>query len=341
MKKLLQTVFFGAFIFAVVPVLVAQVDLENGLVGYYKMDESGGDITVNSAQGDNVAPDGTLMNSPLWGEGRYDAGLWFTSSSTNYVSLGVYDPSEGTDQLSISVWVNWQGIDSRWHGICGKRDAWAVDDILWSNVLDMNSGGIQFETYTAGGKVYIITTSAPAIGDWTHVVSSFDGAWAIFYMNGEMVAEGAMQLGLDREASFHFGCGTANGVDTFSGGIDELRFYNRPLTDEEALALYIYDPTSVDNGKSNIVNNFSLQQNYPNPFNPATVIGYELEKDAHVTLKVFNIMGEKVRTLVNANQAAGAHRAIFEAGDLPGGVYFYKIAVANKFEESRKMLLLR
>jgi type IX secretion system substrate protein len=85
---------------------------------------------------------------------------------------------------------------------------------------------------------------------------------------------------------------------------------------------------------------YRLFQNYPNPFNPATQIRYALPERAHVSLKVYNLLGQEMATLVNQDQAAGNYIALFEANKLPSGVYFYKLQ-AGKFLDVKKALLIR
>ncbi len=85
---------------------------------------------------------------------------------------------------------------------------------------------------------------------------------------------------------------------------------------------------------------FSLKQNYPNPFNPSTTIEYILPHDASVSLKVFNIEGQLVRTLVNNEaQIAGTHTVRFDAANLPSGVYIYKLQSATMSDVVRMVLL--
>lgn len=95
---------------------------------------------------------------------------------------------------------------------------------------------------------------------------------------------------------------------------------------------------------------FSLLQNYPNPFNPATTIRYELSANSFVTLKVYDVLGREVATLVNERQSAGSHSVVFSAvggsasggnaGNLPSGMYIYKLE-AGTYSATRKLLLLK
>jgi hypothetical protein len=85
---------------------------------------------------------------------------------------------------------------------------------------------------------------------------------------------------------------------------------------------------------------FELAQNYPNPFNPATTINYQLPTNALVTLKVYDVIGREVATLVNARQEAGRYTVNFNASTLASGVYFYRLQ-AGSFVETKKMMLVK
>ncbi len=90
----------------------------------------------------------------------------------------------------------------------------------------------------------------------------------------------------------------------------------------------------------NIPLKFGLEQNYPNPFNPTTAISYQLAADSHVLLKVYDVLGREVMTLVNENMKAGSHTINFDASRLSNGVYIYKITAGNN-SDVKKMLLLK
>ena len=85
---------------------------------------------------------------------------------------------------------------------------------------------------------------------------------------------------------------------------------------------------------------FSISQNYPYPFNPSTAISCSLSKSGNVTLRIFNILGNEVATLVNEDKAAGQYKVEFDASNLSSGVYFYKIQTES-FIETKKMILLK
>ncbi len=83
---------------------------------------------------------------------------------------------------------------------------------------------------------------------------------------------------------------------------------------------------------------FKLGQNFPNPFNPVTTIQYQLPQDARVILKVYDILGSEVTTLVNEEQAAGYKEIKFNASNLASGMYIYRIQ-ADKFVSVKKMMV--
>jgi hypothetical protein len=89
------------------------------------------------------------------------------------------------------------------------------------------------------------------------------------------------------------------------------------------------------------VTEYALRQNYPNPFNPTTGIEFDLVAANHVSLKVFNMMGQEVATLVNREVPAGRHAVNFDGSRLPSGIYLYTIAVGDRFSATRKMLLVK
>lgn len=98
--------------------------------------------------------------------------------------------------------------------------------------------------------------------------------------------------------------------------------------------------TSTGNIGTEIPGEFSIYQNYPNPFNPVTNITFDLPAENNVELKVFDIIGKEIRTLVNGQMKAGSHSVVFDASDLPSGVYFYTIK-AGTFTETKKMILIK
>ncbi len=108
--------------------------------------------------------------------------------------------------------------------------------------------------------------------------------------------------------------------------------------------VFIDVATSVEQEKV-LPDKFTLAQNYPNPFNPTTTIEYHLKSGSKVNLEVYDVLGRKVRTLLNAFEPAGIHHVVFESRGLSTGIYFYKIYIAGingeEFTSVKKLLLLK
>ena len=98
--------------------------------------------------------------------------------------------------------------------------------------------------------------------------------------------------------------------------------------------------TDAENEQPQIVNRFSLSQNYPNPFNPSTKIQYMIGSKQFVQLKVYDILGNEVATLVNKEQPAGNYEVDFNAPSFSSGVYLYKLTAGN-YSETKKMIVLK
>jgi hypothetical protein len=109
-----------------------------------------------------------------------------------------------------------------------------------------------------------------------------------------------------------------------------------PRNDDDFVG-YTTDVDDVDE----LPTEYSISQNYPNPFNPSTSIEYSLPEAGDVTLQIYNLLGQKVRTIFdNVSQSAGTHKVVFDASELPSGIYFYSFKT-NDFLQVKKMILLR
>ena len=95
-----------------------------------------------------------------------------------------------------------------------------------------------------------------------------------------------------------------------------------------------------------IPESFELSQNYPNPFNPSTTIRYALPTESKVTIKIYNMLGQEVRTLINDVVSSGYHEVVFNAANLSSGVYLYNIKAistlgSKEYSNTKKLILLK
>ena len=119
---------------------------------------------------------------------------------------------------------------------------------------------------------------------------------------------------------------------------------SRPVSMGTITVQVIDSTTGVSNHDGTLPARISLKQNYPNPFNPTTTIAFTIpgEGTLHVTsLRVYDVLGREVATLVNGRLAGGEHKVVFGAKELPSGVYIYRLTTSNGYSETRKLVLMR
>jgi hypothetical protein len=149
----------------------------------------------------------------------------------------------------------------------------------------------------------------------------------------------------DGSNSYHNGSGEPGTIEVELGGYFQrligIMYYSYsnyklvPRKDDD----FVGYATAVREENSFPVS-YSLKQNYPNPFNPTTKIVYSIPKESKVTLKIFNILGQQVKTLVNQSQSQGTYTVTFDAASLPSGIYIYSIQAGN-YNDVKKMILLK
>jgi len=122
--------------------------------------------------------------------------------------------------------------------------------------------------------------------------------------------------------------------EIFNTVATELVLYHRPFH------LSVVDPTHIVDEPDGIPTRYALRQNYPNPFNPVTMINYQLPIANYVNLTVYNLLGQKVETLVSEVQDAGQHQITWDASGFTSGIYYYRIK-SSDFMDIKKMILLR
>ena len=122
--------------------------------------------------------------------------------------------------------------------------------------------------------------------------------------------------------------------------VGEIKYQNSEYKLEPRKNDDFSEVTAVKKENNPVPSSFALEQNFPNPFNPTTMIRYSIPKSGMVTLKIYNILGQEVATIVNGHQTAGTYTASFNASRLASGVYFYRLSVGN-FNNVKKMLLLK
>lgn len=312
---------------------------------------------------DNYGVEGTSVfdiefddENNLWMGTYWDGLLKFDG-----VDFTLYN-SETTDLNEIFEEINVVAIDDSGYIWCGS-DAWGsvrFDGISEWEYYDVGRTHMDFAIYSIdfdnygnlifGGANFV--SIYDGISQWTHYrygnsswnwnmeidkdsvvyfAATFDGFLKLDYSNGEEWThlyppgynlEEIGSTGLMRDSKNNFWIGYNNGY------------------------LAIYNPdglngiTDVEEEKNKIPKEFILHQNYPNPFNPTTKIRYSVPGSKIVQIKVFDVLGKKIKTLLNEYKQTGTYEIAFDASNLTSGVYFYQLS-AGIFVETKKMILLR
>jgi hypothetical protein len=188
--------------------------------------------------------------------------------------------------------------------------------------LKVSNNGTTASTPAIGGRIRTLDTAA--------TIASSDPSFTV----GD-IAPGQVRLSSPIRIAF----------STWCTGTRDIRFellFSSNATQywRDTITIRVVDPTGFAQEQKGLPNTYELGQNYPNPFNPNTTIQYALPTRTHITLTVYNTLGQVVRELVNGDIDAGYHSVGFDASGVTSGAYFYRLR-AGDFVQARSLLLLK
>jgi hypothetical protein len=287
-------------------------------------------------------------------------GTAFEFYGNHYVHVWDSDILDTDSSMTISLWIKPDSFASngskfmcKWYSSPQQGD-WlfstssrdSCEKYLGWHAVFANYGVYgRDQGYIGSGNVD--TSNFLKKGQWNHIAVSFDTGYVKSYYNGALVKQDTSHLkytslneyGTD---DIYIGRYRKNYPNYyFFGSLDEIRIYNRALTDKEIYNLY-QQATGVERPTySTLRQNIHLQQNYPNPFNPRTVIRYQSSVTSHIDLSIYNILGQKVTTLVSERKQPGTHNVEWDASGCNSGVYFYRLETNKGFVQTKKLMLVR
>ena len=288
-----------------------QVIIQNG-TGPWSGIRINGTETLNLVRGDNVTVTGTVI------ENFSVTNITGINSAANITVNNTGNALPAPEAISTS------DINFKTSGTI-SAEQWESVLIKYSNVTvtDENADGPAGPNVTGNpnfGEMLVADSSLintrVELQDGNHQYHNFWDAALEFVPTRVMVADVMDEL---------------IGIMYYSFGNYKLI----PRTDAD----FVNYATDVNDNLTSVYE-FNLAQNYPNPFNPSTKINYSLQAEGLVTLKVFNILGQEVATLINDFQTAGTHSVNFDASKLSSGIYLYKID-SNGFTQTKKMMLIK
>jgi uncharacterized membrane protein len=202
------------------------------------------------------------------------------------------------------------------------KDGWYLDDI---GIFVYTIVPVELSSFTAeesDGKIFLTWVTSTELNNQKFIVEKRD-AESVWKNIGEVA-----------------GYGTTTEVQHYSFIDDNVSSgkleYRLKQIDYDG-SYRIYGPIKIE-FTGNLI--FSLEQNYPNPFNPATTINFSIPQTGLVSLKIYDLLGKEIKTLVNEIREAGFHQVIFDASDFSSGVYFYTIK-ADDFVQTKKLTLIK
>ena len=229
-----------------------------------------------------------------------DGGFAFTGPTDSYGAGGGDVVLFKTDANGQLQWMHTYGGDDEEHGHV---------------IIQTQDGGYFIAGHTTsfgtGGDVYCVKTDSMGNLQWTRYWGG----------DGLDVAQSAVEL---PDGGFLVAAQTTS----FGAGNSDI------------WVLRIAPPLAANEPPAQLPNGFALMQNYPNPFNASTRISYELPRDGHVALTVFDLLGNARASLFNGSQTAGHHELDVSSSALPSGVYFYRLDAAG-WSNTRKMIVLK
>lgn len=224
----------------------------------------------------------------------------------------------------------------------------------WTAGLDMSCIGMPNMSYDADGKLYMVFSGLKA-NDRALLDPNDPTSWSPF-AHAYLIASGNMGAAWTAPKDIYGDALMSEdvnfpGLSNVAGDKLHVLIQNdqspgtwlQQPTHPQNKNAFIYiavDKPVVDVKENVVVTDYNLAQNYPNPFNPSTLINYSIPSRSNVTLKIYDMLGREVRTLVNATQEAGSYDVSFNASGLASGLYVYTLE-AGSFKISKKMMLMK
>ncbi len=293
------------------------------LKAYPDGDFFNGGWEVSNDKWTKIQPEGSVINIPSFVPDIYPVEPALATDANVLFQVNMNNAVNRYTQQKIDVkTILFVGLKGQNPTLGGWAGDWLPSDTSAGNLIPLNDKGINGDK-VAGDGIFsaIVTFPAGNIGGPSLY------KYGMFYTGEDTVNGGYHPM--DNE----FTDGSVNHYLNVSDG--PMLTINDTFGD----ATYVR-VTDVKKSNNEIPSKFTLEQNYPNPFNPSTIIKYSISKSSMVVLKVYNILGQEVATLVNKEQNSGNYELSFNASKLSSGVYIYNLT-SGSFSSSKKMLLLK
>ncbi len=273
--------------------------------------------------------------------------LWkSTDAGATWDSTGMYLPQAGTEAgWNNAMWVDGNKV---WFGTNNTRVYYSTNSgSSWSFGATTGSANTYSVAFNGSGTGFtgqtIALKSTDGGGNWATVTLA--GTGTVYSFNN--VSD---RFWYDRGSSIYYSNDNgANFASQYTGTgtyqamslkLDGTTIRGWSVTSAGGIAMYNETLIGITNNQTGVPSNYLLSQNYPNPFNPTTKINFSLPKSGAVSLRVYDVLGNEVATIVSGNLNAGSYTIDWNASQYASGVYFYRLQSGN-FTQTKKMILVK
>ncbi len=319
------------------PVKIYVGDLNNSLVGHWMFENN---VKDSSDHGN----DGSISGDPEYVTGIIGNTALEFDGDKDYITIPE-SPDFSMTSFTLSAWVKISNpIPSGWRTIIEHNRSGSN----WFGLWKSNNGNMFHFRWGIDDASDFSTSILP--DTWYHVAGTYDEfeKAARLYLNGNLdrTIQNA-DMPIATLSALRIGITLQNHED-FVGSIDDVRVYNRALDESEINQLFTVSSVDFPGNTSYdlVPDNYHLS-NYPNPFNPKTMINYQLPARSgsqpitnYVELNIYNLMGQKVTTLISMTQSAGKYSIEWDGSGFSSGVYYYELKT-NNYRDVKKMVLIQ
>lgn len=304
----------------------------NGLIAFYPFN---GNANDESGNGNNGTVNGAVLTVDRFGS----VGKAFNFNGSNNSITTNSSPLNNLSSLTVSGWIYPKALGNR-IGFFGQNDMFEF------GILDTARMDAWLDPITKG----VLVSTSGILNGWHMVTATANSDSLWFYVDGVRRNSTALLTSSFGSSQYHFNIGGGGIFDPtgnfFLGSLDDIRIYNRALSPTEVDTLYHEggwnaSPLADIRYRIPVVPISSiLNQSFPNPFNPSTTISFDLSSRSFVSLKIFDLLGREVTTIISQELPAGSYTRQWNAVNTPSGTYFYRLD-AGSYTQTKKLVLLK
>ena len=328
----MKKIYLIAALFLSIYNLHAQTNADTSLIAFFPFNGNANDESGNLNHGTVY---GALLATDRF---NVDSAAYEFDGTSSYITVPDSPVLQSpTTELTQVAWINiysWSKVGSQFGPILMKSNS---GDNAFQYRLSVSESGVNTAINNWGNAVTVFDTLN--FNTWYMVASTLKNDTIKAYINRLRIGEGNLTGPINPDSKpLEIGRDVPGATEFFNGKIDDIRIYNRSLSDAEIYVLFDgslgFSPEDQFTNHKELI----LYQNHPNPFNVSTEISWYSSIYSHVILTVFDVMGMEIRTLVDENQSPGIHRMTFNSEGLQAGVYFIRIQ-ANGRSEVRNIMI--